>query len=147
MTPVRLALVALLLTCALPTFAQTAFGAGFNGPIHTSKHFSFGVPEHVDVWNLAAQPTNKDATQRFEDAVNNLKADGGSHLTTLDADSDLSMVITPAGLDGACFTIRSIVVARDRKDSDATHFVRTSTCQPSSRYRLRSAQQTDLSGH
>jgi hypothetical protein len=94
-----------------------------------------------------SQQQVKDAAQRPADAVQNIKTDGGSHLTTLDADSDLSMVITPAGMDGACFTIRSIVVARDRKDSDATHFVRTSTCQPSSRYRLRTAEQTDSSGH
>ncbi len=43
-------------------------------------------------------------------------------------------------VDVTCFTIRSYVMARDQKGSDATHLVRYSTCQPSGRYRLRTAQ-------
>jgi hypothetical protein len=39
-----------------------------------------------------------------------------------------------------CYAIRSYVVARDDKESDSTHFVRYSTCQPASRYRLKTAQ-------
>jgi len=42
--------------------------------------------------------------------------------------------------DKTCYTIRSYVVARDDKDSDTTHPVGFSTCQPSSRYRLKNAQ-------
>lgn len=42
--------------------------------------------------------------------------------------------------DTTCYAIRSYVVARDDKDSDSTHFVRYSTCQPASRYRLKTAQ-------
>ena len=38
-----------------------------------------------------------------------------------------------------CYTIRGYVVARDSKDSDSTHPVGYSTCQPSNRYRVRSA--------
>lgn len=37
---------------------------------------------------------------------------------------------------GACYTIRSYVVARDSKDSDATHLVGYSTCRPANRYRV-----------
>lgn len=43
-------------------------------------------------------------------------------------------------LDTTCFAIRSYVVARDSKDSDSTHLVHYSTCQPASRYRLRTTQ-------
>jgi hypothetical protein len=32
--------------------------------------------------------------------------------------------------DHVCFTMRTYVVARDRKDSDSTHLVRYSTCTP-----------------
>jgi hypothetical protein len=39
--------------------------------------------------------------------------------------------------DDTCLKIRSYQVARDSKDSDSTHFVGYSTCQPSSRYQLR----------
>jgi hypothetical protein len=50
------------------------------------------------------------------------------------------------GDDAVCYKIRSYVVARDNKDSDSVHPVRYSTCQPASRYRLRTTQiQTDSS--
>jgi hypothetical protein len=63
-----------------------------------------------------------------------------SQVTPLDLNSDHAILISPEGLDGACFTIRSYVVARDSKDSEATHLVHTSTCQPASRYHFRSAE-------
>lgn len=44
------------------------------------------------------------------------------------------------GDDILCYKIRSYVVARDRKDSDSVHPVGYSTCQPASRYRLRTTQ-------
>jgi hypothetical protein len=43
--------------------------------------------------------------------------------------------------DIVCYSIRSYVVARDKKDSDATHAVSESTCQPASRYGVHSADQ------
>jgi len=51
------------------------------------------------------------------------------------------------GDDTVCLKIRSYVVARDDRDSDSVHLVGYSTCQPASRYRLRTTQiQTDPSG-
>ena len=51
------------------------------------------------------------------------------------------------GDDTVCYKIRSYVVARDHKDSDSVHPVGYSTCQPSSRYRLRKTQiHSDWSG-
>lgn len=48
--------------------------------------------------------------------------------------------------DVMCLKIRSYVMARDSRDSDSTHLVGYSTCQPASRYRLRTTQlQTDPS--
>jgi hypothetical protein len=41
--------------------------------------------------------------------------------------------------DLTCYTIRSMKVARDNKDSDATHLVGSSTCQPANRYQMKSA--------
>ncbi|MGZ4816338.1 MAG: hypothetical protein ACXVZV_13065 [Terriglobales bacterium] len=63
----------------------------------------------------------------------------------LGPEADAGMILS--GLDGQldadidCLKIRSYVVARDSKDSDSTHLVRYSTCQPASRYRLKT---TDL---
>jgi hypothetical protein len=42
--------------------------------------------------------------------------------------------------DNTCYAIRSYVVARDGKNSDSTHPVNYSTCQPSSRYHVKSAE-------
>jgi hypothetical protein len=42
--------------------------------------------------------------------------------------------------DTTCLAIRSYVVARDGKNSDSTHPVSYSTCQPTSRYSVRSAE-------
>jgi hypothetical protein len=55
-------------------------------------------------------------------------------------DADAGMFLT--GLEGmdtdtTCYKIRSYVVARDSKDSDSTHPVSYSTCQPAKRYGLK----------
>jgi len=42
--------------------------------------------------------------------------------------------------DATCYSIRSYVVARDTKDSDSTHTAGYSTCQPSDRYHVKSAE-------
>jgi arylamine N-acetyltransferase len=39
-----------------------------------------------------------------------------------------------------CYAIRSYVVARDSKDSDSTHRVSYSTCQPAARYQLKTTE-------
>lgn len=46
--------------------------------------------------------------------------------------------IVPEGLgDTTCYSIRSYVVARDSKDSEATHPAGYSTCRPARRYGLK----------
>jgi len=45
-----------------------------------------------------------------------------------------------------CYAIRSYVVARDSKDSDSTHLAGYSTCQPSNRYQVKSADLRVVSG-
>ncbi len=42
--------------------------------------------------------------------------------------------------DSICYKIRSYVVARDSKDSDSVHPVKYTTCQPASRYRLKTTE-------
>ena len=45
-----------------------------------------------------------------------------------------------------CYNIHSYVVARDEKDSDATHTVRSSTCQLARQYQLKDAEAIQESG-
>ncbi len=58
--------------------------------------------------------------------------------------ADAGMILSSLGgqpdSDNTCLKIRSYVVARDSKDSDSTHPVSYSTCQPSSRYRLKTTE-------
>lgn len=42
--------------------------------------------------------------------------------------------------DHFCLKMRSYVVARDSKDSDSVHLTDYSTCQPASRYRVKTTQ-------
>jgi hypothetical protein len=42
--------------------------------------------------------------------------------------------------DSTCYTMRSYVVARDDRGSDSTHPVSYSTCQPGSRYGLKTTE-------
>jgi hypothetical protein len=62
----------------------------------------------------------------------------------LGPEADSGMVLSSLGgelnADIDCLKIRSYVVARDSKDSDSTHLVRYSTCQPASRYRLKTTE-------
>jgi hypothetical protein len=51
------------------------------------------------------------------------------------------------GVDENCYTIRSYVVERDAKDSDATHLVRSSTCQRASHYQVKNADAQSDSDH
>jgi hypothetical protein len=53
----------------------------------------------------------------------------------------------PLDTDATCFTMRSYVVARDSKDSDSTHPTGYSTCQPASKYRVRTTEQGTVVQH
>jgi hypothetical protein len=55
------------------------------------------------------------------------------------AERNLLLEDMPLQGDDICYTIRSYVVARDSKDSDSTHPVKSSTCLPGSRYHLKTA--------
>ena len=80
------------------------------------------------------------AWQLSFDAPKNLLANNGSF--PLLSPSDSSRIASDRRLidDAVCYKIRSYVVARDRKNSDSVHPVGYSTCQPASRYRLRTTE-------
>jgi hypothetical protein len=66
----------------------------------------------------------------------------------LRARAPASLAPAPYEFENTCYAIRSYVVARDEKDSDSTHLVHYSVCQPANRYRLRTAQmETQSSTH
>jgi hypothetical protein len=69
--------------------------------------------------------------------IDQYKADPASGFFKQEPETTSSLDDLPGD---TCFTIRSYVMARDDKDSDSTHLAGYSTCQPSSRYRMKKAE-------
>ncbi len=86
---------------------------------------------------LAAQPTpqkSPDAVQSTNSGTLNIHAparleqSGPSPTSAFDSEGQLQT-------DTLCYSMRSYKVARDNPDSDSTHAVGYSTCQPAARFR------------
>ena len=95
-------------------------------------------------WKIVSNQPTDDTTAK--DPINRLQIDkfkvfrSKTETRTLlvGPEADAGLFLTGMeGLDGTCYAIRSYVVARDSKDSDSTHPVSYSKCQPAKRYRLR----------
>jgi hypothetical protein len=128
----------------LPAFHQVqsvpVFGSAAAAP-SAPWRLAPNDPQHVGA------STPLEHTQQFP--KQEFKSELARHVSTapLGAEAQLmasprQFVIGPDGVlsDSICYTIRSYVVARDAKGSDATHLVRSSTCQPASRFHVRTAQ-------
>jgi hypothetical protein len=141
----RLLLSAVLL-CSLSVFAQNQWS---ERPPHVffREGDLHSAPTSSEPWRIVPnQPANLNSAPdaRSEWRIDDFKAFRGRRLGD-DAEQLLSksLIETLAvqdGLEGdtTCYTIRSYVVARDSKHSDATHAAGYSTCQPSTRFRLKS---------
>lgn len=154
----RLALASFLL-CTLSAFAQQQPSSGI-----PSVNLPW-VPNEFVAWPSAdafAGPLRMvperagqtDSTQSVQDSQPNSEAhkralDALNVLTQMLAENHIDpnsvhpwVEISPegvltSGVDETCYSIRSYVVARDNKDSDTTHLVLSSTCQPARQYGLK----------
>ena len=122
MTLARL-LALTLLACSLPAFSQTQPAANPNQVADGSARISSAVA-----------PKASDDSNVLE-----LQPDGSSRAAKANAEAKVSFpnLSRPLYEDTTCYTIRSYVVARDSKHSDSTHPAGYSTCQPASRYGLK----------
>jgi hypothetical protein len=82
-------------------------------------------PTHLDRYRLDARSVDP-SVRMFQ-----VKNHSATSTPTVDS---------PRDGDVFCLKIRSYVVARDSKNSDSTHPVSYSTCQPSSRYGLKTTE-------
>jgi len=82
----------------------------------------------VDIGQLSDYPlvASQPLVEHEGDLVMQLPSADVSHETTL-------------GDDYSCFTMRSYIMARDDKDSDATHLVRKVKCTPARKFSVKSA--------
>jgi len=145
--PVARLLAVLLLVSSASAFAQK-LGDPFIGSTQAAESSKSAEVTPSEPWriipNQPADGAGRGLLNRLrigqddEYKVFQFKGDGRSPILSLDADT-VSRLEGQLGADTTCYAIRSYVVARDDKDSDSTHPVRSSTCQPASRYRLRNA--------
>lgn len=141
MTLTRL-LVAALALCSLPALAQdqqdkiplTASADSSNFPTH---HYFVSAPSEGQF----AIPKGQ---FNFEDHVLNALQDGRRTIHGLPVQFPRAAILQSQG-DTVCYTIHRLKVARDSKDSDATHPVGSSTCLPSTQYQVKSTVLRDSS--
>jgi hypothetical protein len=170
MTLARLLAAALL--CALPALSQDQqsqssrtsnplkFGRSITGPINSREFFFFNpasipAPRPSKPWMILSNPPATPGSLRS--ALEQMRL-GQYNFSQLRDDSGVYTVkprsrtfrITPLpdgqlADDTTCLTMRSYVVARDSKDSDSTHLVSYSTCQPAARYRVKTTEMRSVS--
>jgi hypothetical protein len=142
MTLARLA--ALLLFCCLPAVAQqsTDFFA-VDKSAKTLPDFSTLRDAPSQPWQIVPNPpaelsSGQDRIRVDQFRLDQGKVNGGPHVFTFKVaphwDGSLDA-------DATCYTMRSYVVARDSNNSDSTHLVSYSTCQPAARYGVKTTEQ------
>jgi len=142
--PVARLFAATLALCSTLLFAQ-------DRPENTRPHGDFlispdsrSTPIASEPWRILPGPLqDSDASRALIAHAEQYEPDGYK----VDASG---MIVSPRRFyleppadstdDKLCFTIRSYVVERDEKDSDSTHAVGSSTCQPARRYALKKVQ-------
>jgi hypothetical protein len=147
MTLIRL-FAAALVVCSTLTFAQTKIdslavsgqaSASPPAPAASSEPWKF-IPNQLANANSGKDPLNHLQIDKYKV----FRSNTNRRTLLLGPEADAGMVLSGLGgeLDGVttCLKIRSYVVARDSKDSDSTHPVSYSTCQPSTRYRVRTTE-------
>lgn len=142
MTSARL-LTAVLLLIPLSSFAQEK-----QQPVAKAEPSSTSASTAPAVSSSPAL-TEEQISEWSRQAVDRLDAQR-SQIPTL---KEFRVEVSPDGrklawdADDTCYAIRSYVVARDEKDSDSTHLVRSSTCVPASQYSVKSALAQQDSDH
>ncbi len=120
-----LALLSALLLC-VTAFAQ-------DQQVSSSGFFSTPTANHSLTGDSA-----KDVVDRLQSGQFQLNRGDGSMIWDLDPASQAALLSSLD--DRVCYTMRTYVVAKDSKDSDSTHPVRYTTCQPGGRYRLKTTE-------
>jgi hypothetical protein len=151
MTLTRLVLAALLV-CSLPAFAQDQQLIATQNPDNISAsaaNHDSATP--AEPWRIMPnRPSDLGSNSIDRRRIDHYVLDQGKGDFSKGRSNEgktrtLVMGLNgPLDTDATCFTMRSYVVARDSKDSDSTHPTGYSTCQPASKYRVRTTLQGPL---
>lgn len=141
-----LAIVSLL--CPVWSFAQAALEPPQSSTFRSTES---GIgSDSSDPWRILPKlstddrPVINSQTRFANEYVYLTDRDGSSHIVKRsDLNEGLISEDSSMMFGAACFSIRSYVVARDSKYSDSTHLVRSSTCVPASKYKMKVVRQDD----
>jgi len=144
MTGIRL-LIAISLVCSASAFAQVKTDPAIpsNNAAYTGKSLT---ASNAEPWKILPQspaasslPTTSSAPSPMDRLADPFLLTWNDGLTVLNGNVDPRMVVSQRAIgdDSYCLKIRSYVVKRDSKDSDAVHPAGYTTCVPASRFRLR----------
>ena len=142
MTLVRFAVSALVL-CPVPCFSQAYVSPAYVAPQHSH------ALDHT-----AASPFQKGDFSRFKLSAPwpfapNQTTELSSGMETLEqngrAKEKAEIDVRSSRETRDCFAIRSYLMARENKNSDATYLKAYSICQPSSQYQVKSATEQRVS--
>jgi hypothetical protein len=155
MTPTRLIAAALLLGSVSASAQSGEWSSAAPGNLSGSHPLFFWASSGtaatpLEPWRVVpSQPTDPkpdasphDRVLTFDYKAFHYKDRGRAHILWPNADAGIfnSTAKQQLTADTTCYSIRSYVVARDSKDSDSTHPTGYSTCQPSDRYQVKSAE-------
>jgi hypothetical protein len=153
MTSARL-LFAILVMCSLPAFTQDqpVNAAPTNAAPALTTDANRNTEKISEPWKMIlAAPADGTSNPMDHIRVDQYRVDQGSSDLLRDYSKSQPRARTLLlGMDGqpesdtTCFTMRSYVVARDSPDSDSTHMTGYSTCQPTSRYRLKTTEERSV---
>lgn len=144
MTSARWVALVLLLS-SLPVFAQDkkpdtkSASASEPASTATSSEPWRILPDVTAKADVASDPLSRLQNARPQIAKKGPLASPDEHVTFPAVPGSPMTFLSPGQRadDNTCLKIRSYQVARDSKNADSTHFVGYSTCQPASRYQLR----------
>lgn len=147
MTSARL-VVAILVLLSSSVFAQEnppATSQLQNNPVLVADSHSGAqsIPLRIDPLATSQATVPQDPLQRLESSLPPMfKKDPGQKVLFFPAPKDGFLLSPDLPGDTVCLKIRSYVMKRDSKNSDATHLVGYSTCQSAKKFQLRSVVET-----
>jgi hypothetical protein len=122
-----------------PAVSTLIAGASQSASVASAEPWKF-IPNSPADASAAKDPLNRLQIDKYQQVRS--KTDARTLLIGPEADAGMVLSGLSGDVDGVttCLKIRSYVVARDSKGSDSTHPVSYSTCQPSTRYRVRTTE-------